>query len=649
MHLQQPPRRDEQDPEYPLNEKIKVLEDKLKALPVDLESREKVDHLNDLAWELGLTDTKRAFSLSKDALKLSRKIDYDIGLAYGYRNLGYCQLISSQLEEGLQNAQNAMDRFKALNDKKGEATAMDTISLIFWRLGHYDEALNCSFMALDLNNEIKDKRGQAWALQNIGLIYLEVGDKKLSLDFFDKSLKLFRKIGYLVGEARVYTGLGQVYQNSGELENALQFHLKSLGISQTTQIKIGIATTSIAIGTIYHKLGQFEQALEYFNNSLKQLEQFENKEIKATTLLCLGNLYADHQDSSKAFEYLDEALSLIKQTKAKPTAFKIHEALSHLYESRKNFKKALIHFKRYQKFKDSVYNDDSKIKVKNMQIRMHVEKSYKEAEIQRIKNIELAKSLEDLKQTQARLIQSEGMAALGSLVAGITHDMNSPLAVITSNTDVIDRALTKIKRGFLAKENQPIKLNKNLMQTLDIIKPNSESILQAGKRVEKIVNNLKRFTHSHEEELQITDLNYELENTIALITPRLPENTEIIKEFGALPKIKVYHQELNQVFMTLLVNAAEAIRDKGTITIKTSTENNHVTIFISDTGKGIAKNKLAKIFEVGFSQKESRVQMNVGLASSYNIIQRHEGEIQVKSEVGKGTRYQIKLPVNLSD
>ena len=100
--------------------------------------------------------------------------------------------------------------------------------------------------------------------------------------------------------------------------------------------------------------------------------------------------------------------------------------------------------------------------------------------------------------------------------------------------------------------------------------------------------------------------------------------------------------------MTLLVNAAEAIRDKGTITIKTYTENNHVTIFISDTGKGIAKNKLDKIFEVGFSQKESRVQMNVGLASSYNIIQRHKGEIQVKSEVGKGTRYQIKLPVNLS-
>lgn len=631
-----------------MNEKIKTLEDKFKALSGNLESRKKVDLLNDLAWELGLTNTKRAFSLSKDALKLSRKIDYDIGLAYGYRNLGYCQLISSHLEEGLQNSQNAVDRFKTLNDKSGEATAMNTISLVFWRLGHYDEALNCSFMALDLSTEIKDKRGQAWALQNSGFIYLEVGDKKLSIDFFDKSLKLFREIGYLVGESRVYTGLGQVYQNSGELEKALQFHLKSLGISQATKIIIGIATTSIAIGTIYHKLDQFEQALKYFNNSLKQLEQLENKEIKAATLLSLGNLYEDHQNSSKAFEYLNEALSLIKQTKAKPTAFKIHEAFSHLYESRGNFKKALVHFKKYQKLKESVYNVDSKIKVKNMQIRMHVEKSDKEAEIQRLKNNELAKSLEDLKQTQARLIQSEGMAALGSLVAGITHEMNSPLAVITSNIDVIDRALTKIKQGFLTKENQPIRLNKNLMLALDIIEPNSESILQAGKRVEKIVSNLKRFTHSHEEELQIKDLNYELENTIRLIAPQLPENTEIIKEFGPIPKIKVYHQELNQVFMTLLVNAAEAIKDKGTITIKTSSENNQVTIFISDTGKGIAKNKLDKIFEVGFSQKKTRVQMNVGLASSYNIIQRHKGEIQVRSEIGKGTKYLIKLPANLS-
>jgi signal transduction histidine kinase len=167
----------------------------------------------------------------------------------------------------------------------------------------------------------------------------------------------------------------------------------------------------------------------------------------------------------------------------------------------------------------------------------------------------------------------------------------------------------------------------------------------AGKRIALIINNLKNFARLDEAELQYADVHEGIESTLTLLTAKLTEKTNVIKNFGDLPKIKCYPHELNQVFMTLLVNAAEAIQDEGTICINTSANAKYVFIRIRDTGRGIPADKINDIFDIGFSRKDARMRLRIGLPMCYNVIQKHKGQIMVASAVGEGTTFSITLPV----
>jgi len=141
------------------------------------------------------------------------------------------------------------------------------------------------------------------------------------------------------------------------------------------------------------------------------------------------------------------------------------------------------------------------------------------------------------------------------------------------------------------------------------------------------------------------DLHDGIESTLALIQHEIRDGVEIIKEFGALPQVKCRPGEINQVFMTILTNAAQAIDNSGKVSIKTAHDGDEVSIAISDTGKGIPDDQLHTLFDLDFTTKGTRVGVGMGLPSAYNIIKKHQGELTVQSKVGKGTSFIITLPV----
>ncbi len=159
------------------------------------------------------------------------------------------------------------------------------------------------------------------------------------------------------------------------------------------------------------------------------------------------------------------------------------------------------------------------------------------------------------------------------------------------------------------------------------------------------MNRLKNFARLDEAEFKLVDVHEGLESTLSLIAPQWKDRIRVIKQFGALPKIECYPNELNQVFMTLLLSASEAIEGEGTITVETATHNGEVSVTTADTGKGIPPDELEKIFDIGISQKGPQLRMHAGLANSYAIVERHRGNIKVESELGKGTTFRIRLPV----
>jgi signal transduction histidine kinase len=163
-------------------------------------------------------------------------------------------------------------------------------------------------------------------------------------------------------------------------------------------------------------------------------------------------------------------------------------------------------------------------------------------------------------------------------------------------------------------------------------------------RISNIVKSLKKFVRLDEAELQSADINKELDLTLDLIRHETKNKVEIVKNYSELPMIKCYPNMLNQVFMNILVNACQSIENAGTIVITTSFEDNTLTVKIKDSGKGIAQEKLDKIFTAGYTTKGVGVGTGLGLAISQKIIQKHEGKITVNSEIGVGSEFIITIP-----
>jgi signal transduction histidine kinase len=157
---------------------------------------------------------------------------------------------------------------------------------------------------------------------------------------------------------------------------------------------------------------------------------------------------------------------------------------------------------------------------------------------------------------------------------------------------------------------------------------------------------LKDFAHPGEDKLQSADINQCLESTLNVVWNELKYKTTVTKAYGDLPIMQCYPHQLNQVFMNLLVNAAQAIEKKGEITVSTRADDGHVEIEISDTGAGIPKENLSKIFDPFFTTKAVGKGTGLGLNVSYNIIKKHKGTLDVNSTVGKGTTFMIRIPVS---
>lgn len=240
---------------------------------------------------------------------------------------------------------------------------------------------------------------------------------------------------------------------------------------------------------------------------------------------------------------------------------------------------------------------------------------------------ELKNTLKELKETQIQLINSEKMASLGQLVAGVAHEINTPVASIKSNNGIVAKLLGTI---------EDTELKEMLTDINEIDK-------EAVSRISSIVTSLKKFVRLDEAELQEADINKELDLTLELIRHETKNRIEIIKNYGEIPVIKCFPNMLNQVFTNILINACQAIEGSGKITITTEYNNKKLIVKIKDTGRGIPRNQLNKIFTAGFTTKSSGVGTGLGLAICSKIIEKHHGEIIVNSEVGKGSEFIITI------
>ncbi len=265
-----------------------------------------------------------------------------------------------------------------------------------------------------------------------------------------------------------------------------------------------------------------------------------------------------------------------------------------------------------------------------------------------------------------QLTQTDKLASIGQLAAGIAHEINNPVGYVTSNLNSLEEYLSDIRKFI--KMNQPLIKGLNnitLPETLakmaekiheyardidlDFLQEDMEELIKdcidGLDRIKKIVIDLKDFAHPGKKDIQPVDINACIETTLNVAANELKYKTTVHKDLKVVPLINGIPQQLNQVFLNILVNAAQAIEKTGEIRIKTWQENNHVFLSVSDTGCGIEPENISRIFDPFFTTKEVGKGTGLGMNIAYNIIQQHGGSIAVESEKGKWTTFTVSLPV----
>ncbi len=273
--------------------------------------------------------------------------------------------------------------------------------------------------------------------------------------------------------------------------------------------------------------------------------------------------------------------------------------------------------------------------------------------------VEQHKLIERLEEAQNQLLQSEKMAAIGQLAAGVAHEINNPIGYVYSNIGSLERsvddllAMIEAWHAAVEKSGPPA-----LLAELDalakqhdfgFLKEDLRDLIaesrEGAERVRRIVQDLKDFSHVDKAEWQMADLHKGLDSTLNVVWNEVKYKAEVIKDYGDLPEVECIASQLNQVFMNLIVNAAHAIEKRGTITLRTGVKGDEVFVAVSDTGCGIPENIRTRLFEPFFTTKPVGKGTGLGLSLSWNIVQKHHGRIEVESKVGQGSTFTVWLPV----
>ncbi|GAO37369.1 hypothetical protein SCT_2790 [Sulfuricella sp. T08] len=318
-------------------------------------------------------------------------------------------------------------------------------------------------------------------------------------------------------------------------------------------------------------------------------------------------------------------------------------------------------------------NEQLEQRIEERTVELHKIMVLLEADIEQRRKIEIRlqqeqaeqrKLIAELHNAHSQLLQSEKMASIGQLAAGVAHEINNPIGFVHSNLGSLEKYIDNLfaivsayeaAEGDYQPESACLPRLQAVRKQFDLafLREDIPALLSESRdgitRVKKIVQDLKDFSHVDESEWQWSDLHHGLDSTLNIVWNELKYKVEVVKEYGNLPEIECFPSQLNQVFMNLFVNAGHAIETRGTLTIRTGAEAEQVWVEITDSGKGIAPEHFTRVFEPFFTTKPVGKGTGLGLSLSYGIIQKHHGHIEMESEIGKGTTFRVWLPIKRAD
>jgi len=590
---------------------------------------------------------------STDALALSRELGYTKGILSALQVAGEGSRLVGDYPAALKFQLEALEFNRKLKNGNGEAGNLMFIGVIYMGLREYREAISYLLQSNSIRRKLTNSPAVVFAHTNTGIAYIFLNKPDSALYYLQLANSLNNDIRHPQLQSLINKSIGQVYVNIGKMDSALYFSYIALNNSIASNESINIGSIYQQIAEVYETKGKYDSALYYASKAFSDAQRTSQKSKLLESSSLLVRIYRTHRNLDSAFFYEDIA-SVIKDS---------------LYGTEK-LKGLQLLMLDEQKKQQEKQQEQERYKNKTKMIALWsavavfiviVALLYRNNRIKQKTNKVLVMTLSDLKSAQSQLIQSEKMASLGELTAGIAHEIQNPLNFVNNfsevNKELIGEMKVEIEKG-----------NYDEVKTIaKDIEDNEEKINHHGKRADAIVKGMLQHSRSNSGVKEPTNINALCDEYLRLSYHGLRAkdksfNATMKTDFDAsIGNINIIPQDIGRVILNLLTNAFYAVDEKmkqnipgfePTVIIRT-TQNPlsggrgaEVVISVSDNGNGIPQKVLDKIFQPFFTTKPSGQGTGLGLSLSYDIVKAHGGELKVETKEGQGTEFIISLPVN---
>ena len=683
----------------------------LKVVNTGKDDSLKVNALNSLAAaanDKSLPD--KTLEFANKARDLAVKINFKHGEAYAYKWIGIANNYKGNYYQALVNSNNSLNIFQTLGDKVGSANLLSNIGAFYGDKGEDSRAIEYYLKALDLAQQSGNKLRIESTLGNIGVVFAKnpaTNDK--ALGYYLKALPYALEVNDSESIGILCTNIGEAYTATNEFDSANYYYEKALKILDGSS---SAAFTYNDLGKMYSQKQDYASAGIYFDKAYS-IAQANNSPFDETqSLIGKAQLQSTLNKTQAAIKLFSQALRIAQPNGFNPELKQIYEGLASAYKETGDYKNSLS----FQSLLNQLYSNENAQRLSfntaTLEYTMELQKQSaqiavlkQENELQELnlakeklaknasiiglaivlifviillvnirkrkrlnqllsvqkgeieaQKLSVEKALSDLKTTQTQLIQSEKMASLGDLTAGIAHEIQNPLNFINNFSDVNKELLSELREEA---ERCNIEGIKTIMN--DLIS-NEDKINHHGKRADAIVKGMLQHSRKSSGRKEPTNINGLCEECLRLSYHGLRAkdksfNAEFKTSFdNSIDKISVVSQDIVRVVLNLFSNAFYAVNekkktaDKGyqpRVSVETKNLNGKVEIVIEDNGTGIPKSINEKIFQPFFTTKPAGKGTGLGLSLAYDIItKQHKGTIRAESKEGEGSRFIIQLPIS---
>ncbi|HET6721545.1 MAG TPA: ATP-binding protein [Chitinophagaceae bacterium] len=587
-----------------------------------------------------------AIKLSRELHSLKHEIDALSAAGESLRFLG-------DFPRALRMQMKALELARHTNDYDSEAASMGFIGFIYLEFKEYRLALSYLFPALKLSRQVKNQTLQSFVLTNIGNTYDLLKMHDSALYYQELAFKTYAGLRHGPLKSLILTRSGNAFFNLGQKDSALAYYYRALQNANAVNDRVNTAKIERKIAEVFESGFQHDSSLFYAKRSFIHGKQSMQRLELLETSKFLSAIFRKRQNTDSAFYYQDFAIAMTDS----------------LYGPQK-FKELQLLMLEEQERQQGIQQEQERYKNKTQKIALWsaivifliigfilYRNNYQKQKANKV----LEKTLSDLRATQSQLIQSEKMASLGELTAGIAHEIQNPLNFVNNFSDVNKELLVEMNEEIEKGNLGDIKI-----LAKDIIE-NEEKINHHGKRADAIVKGMLQHSRSSSGVKEPTDLNALADEYLRLAYHGLKAknksfNAKMQTNFDAsIGKIKIVPHDVGRVVLNLINNAFYAVEEKKrhvssgaaapngyepTVSVSTKKANGKVEVRVKDNGNGIPQTVLDKIFQPFFTTKPAGQGTGLGLSLSYDIVKAHGGELLVETREREGTEFIVVLPIN---